>query len=137
MFNLVLESDDWCVLHKPLAWFKDTGRAQQRWVPALLNKQLLFPPLAVQHKSKAPTLKHWRMVFLHFPPASILCLSLPSTCTHVKRNFPFFLVKEWFLIAPMHMEDFNIQNVCARQITLSPSLNIQGFLPASELQKNK
>lgn len=37
----------------------------------------------------------------------------------------------------MHMEDFNIENICAWQITLSPSLNIQGFLPASELQKNK
>lgn len=33
------------------------------------------------------------------------------------------------------MEGFNIKNICTQEISLSPSLNIKGFLPASELQK--
>lgn len=130
MFKLVLESDDWCAAHKPLIWFKDTAGAQPRWVTAALNKQLLFPLEGKRHTQRVTC---WKATFFQFTPATIPhFLSLPSTCTPVKINYAFFFFySEWLLIVLTHMLDFNIKNVCF----LSPSLNIRGFLPASELQK--
>jgi len=64
-------------------------------------------------------------------PTSFSPLNVHS---RVKRNYPYCLAKEWFLIAPTRMEDFNVKNVCTQQISLSPGLNIPGFLPVSELQ---
>lgn len=64
-------------------------------------------------------------------PTSFSPLNVHS---RVKRNYPYCLAKEWFLIVPTRMEDFNVKNVCTQQISLSPGLNIPGFLPVSELQ---
>lgn len=63
----------------------------------------------------------------------IFFLSPPHAPVSKEITFSFY-PKNGFSLPP-HMEDFNIKNVCSWELSFSPSLNIKGFLPASELQK--